>query len=166
MADAVSAGASILAFVLLGLKSVKAARETLASFKDGPDNVKKARSDVEKLRLVLERLSHCRILDAPGTEALRADIVSCFKDIQTFDNKLKQLVPKARSPHRAKYWKRFMAMWDEEALSKMSMRLTNHIASLNFHLNVLQRYKNFLATLWLQCLASSTQSTRSSPRNE
>lgn len=75
MSDPVSAGASVLAFVLLGLKSAKAAYEILSSFKDGPENVKTVRADIERLIFILEKLSNCRLLERTGSEALRTAIV-------------------------------------------------------------------------------------------
>lgn len=139
MSDPVSTGASVLAFVLLGLKSVKVAHEILSNFKDGPENVKIARTDVENLRLVLERLSNCRLLDRSGNEALRAAVDACLEDIQSFAKKLKQLVPEANSSRRSIYQKRFIAAWKEKTLSKICVRLAYHTNNLNLHLNVLQR---------------------------
>jgi hypothetical protein len=135
-----SAGASVLAFVLLSLKSAKVTHEILSSFKDAPDNAKRALTDVESLVLILERLASCRVLEGHGGEGLRGSIDSCRRDIDSFSSKLKSLIPEALTSRRTRYWKRFMGMWDEKALSKMSANLTSHSSKLNFHLAVLQRY--------------------------
>ncbi|KAK4034294.1 hypothetical protein C8A01DRAFT_18873 [Parachaetomium inaequale] len=139
MSDPVSAGASVLAFVLLSLKSAKVAHEILSSFKDAPDNVKRASADVQSLVLILERLANCHVLEGHGGEALRRSIDTCRRDIDSFSIKLKGLIPEASNSRRSKYRKRFLTMWDEKALSKMSADLASHTSKLNFHLAVLQR---------------------------
>ncbi len=129
--------ASVLAFVLLGLNSGKAALKILASFKDAPKNVKNARDDVERLLLTLEQLSTCPALDERGGAPLRALVDACRKDLGSFVHKLTSLTEQAQGLRRDKYWKRFMAMWDEKALSSMSAKLVGHVGNLNLHLSIL-----------------------------
>ncbi|KAK4151156.1 hypothetical protein C8A00DRAFT_17414 [Chaetomidium leptoderma] len=104
--------ASVLAFVLVGLKSAKAAHKILSSYKDGPETVKKAKSDVEGLLQILEQLSKCRALEGDGDEALRAPIEACLRDIESFASKLRSLDPEASKSPWGKYRKRFKAMLD------------------------------------------------------
>ena len=130
--------ASVLAFVVLGLKLAKLAHQTLSSFREAPDNVKSATTDVESLVLVLEKLSECRVLE-DGDEALSAAIGACLDDIDSFAKELKSLTPEAPSSRRRTYKKRFRAMWEEKALSKMSAKVARHAVKLNLYLNVLQR---------------------------
>jgi len=132
--------ASVLAFVLVGLKSAKAAYEILSSFKDGPENVKRATADVEGLLLTLVQLSKCRALEKESSEALRATIDVCLGDMNSFVRELTKLTLEPQSSRHKQYWKRLMAMWEEKALSKMSARVASHTSSLSLWLNVLQRY--------------------------
>ncbi len=133
--------ASVLAFVLLGLKSAKIAHGILTGLKDAPEKVKSAREDVERLLLTLEGLSTCRALEEQGGSALRGSLDACHSDLETFVNKLTSLTQMgAQSSRREKYWKRFLAIWDEKALSSMSAKLVSHTSNLNLHLNILQRY--------------------------
>lgn len=138
--DTVMEPASVLAFVLLGLKSAKTAHSILSSFQDGPENVKRATADVEGLLLTLVQLSKCRALETEGSEALRATIDVCLGDIDSFVRELTKLTLEPQSSRRTQYWKRLMAMWEEKALSKMSARIASHNSSLGLWLNVLQRY--------------------------
>ncbi len=131
--------ASVLAFVLVVLKSGKVAHKILTSFKDAPKSVKSAREDVGRLLATLERLSTCRALNESGDAALRASLDACRSDLGTFINKLTSLTEQAQGSRRDRGWKRFMAMWNEKALSNMSAKLATHVGNLNLHLNILQR---------------------------
>ena len=134
--------ASVLAFVLVGLKSAKLAHKVLTSFKDAPDNVKSATVDVEGLLLTLESLSKCRALgERGGGDALRAPIDACLRDIESFAKELQRLTPEAPNSRREKYKKRFAAMWEEKALTQMSAKIASHAVNLSLCLNVLQRYR-------------------------
>ncbi|KAL2184994.1 hypothetical protein L209DRAFT_755916 [Thermothelomyces heterothallicus CBS 203.75] len=114
----------------------KTAHENLLELKDGPDKVKTAKADVEGLRLVLERQKNCPLLEEHGWEAFRALIKTCCDDVECFADKLQSLAPVALSSRRAKYWKMSMALWEENALWKMSTRLSSHTNSLSLHLNL------------------------------
>jgi hypothetical protein len=132
--------ASVLAFVLVGLKSAKLAHKILASFKDAPDNVKSATADVEGLLLTLEGLSKCRALGEHGGDALRVPIDACLFDIESFVKDLQNLTPEVPNSRRQICKKRLMAMWEEKALTQMSAKIASHAANLNLSLSVLQRY--------------------------
>lgn len=131
--------ASVLAFVLVGLKSAKLAHTILSSFKDAPDNVKSATAGVEGLLLTLEGLSKCRALGEPGGDALRAPIDACLRDIESFAKELQTLTPEASSSRRQRYKKILMAMWEEKALTQMSAKIASHAVNLSLCLNILQR---------------------------
>lgn len=132
--------ASVLAFVLVSLKSAKVAHEILSSFKDAPENVKSATTEVERLLLALERLSTCRALEEHGGEALLAVIDACRNDIESLAAKLTGLTQQAQNSRREKYWKKFKAVWEEKALSNLCAKVASHTGSLNLYLNILQRY--------------------------
>jgi len=139
MADPFSTGASVLAVVLASLKAAKVAHEILSSFKDGPENVKRATADLEGLLSTLEELSTCPALTEHGGEVLREPIDACLGDVESLVAKIKSLTLEAGDPRRVKYRKRFMAAWDEKALSKVSSKVASHTAILNLRLNALQR---------------------------
>ncbi|KXX74907.1 hypothetical protein MMYC01_208951 [Madurella mycetomatis] len=132
--------ASVLAFVLLGLKSAKVAYKILSSFEDAPGNVKSTTADVERLLLTLERLSTCAALEERGGAALRASLDACRNDLESFANTLTSLTHQAQSSRRDKYWKRFMAIWGEKDLLNMSAKVASHTRNLNLYLNILLRY--------------------------
>ena len=131
--------ASILAFVLAGLKSAKIAHDVLSSFNDAPERVRRATVDVKRLRSTLERLSNSRAFEGLSGQILTEPMKACVDDLDDFARKLTRLTLEPQSSRRKKYWKRLMAMWDEKALSEMSDRVANHTAELNLCLNLLQR---------------------------
>jgi uncharacterized protein YicC (UPF0701 family) len=127
--------ASVLAFVPVGLKSAKLASKVLIRFKDAPDNV-----NVEGLLLTLEGLSKCRALREHGGDALRVPIDACLFDIESFVKDLQNLTPEVPNSRRQKCKERFMARWEEKALTQMSAKIARHAANLNLSLSVLPRY--------------------------
>ena len=131
--------ASILAFVLAGLKSAKIAHDVLSSFNDAPERVRRAAADVKRLRSTLERLSKCRVLEGVGGQVFLEPMKACLYDLDAFSLELTRLALEPQSSRRKKNWKRLMAMWEEKALSEMSDVVANHAANLNFCLNLVQR---------------------------
>ncbi len=131
--------ASILAFVLAGLKSAKIAYDILSSFKDAPERVRRATEDVKRLRSTLERLSKCRVLEGPGGRFILEHMDDCLKDLNAFSRELTHLTVEPQSSRRKRSWKRLMAMWEEKSLSDMSDALAHHTASFTFALNTVLR---------------------------
>ena len=136
--DKMADPASVLAFVLVGLKSAKIAHEALSSFKDGPKRVRRATADVKRLRSTLERLSQCRALEGPSGESFVEPMEACLEDLNDFARKLTHLTLEPQGSRRKKYWKRLMAVWDEKALSEISDRVANHTVYLNIELGLIQ----------------------------
>lgn len=60
--EAVGVGASVIAFITLGLKCAKSAHEILSSAKGGSDHVARVERDVQGLLSTLERLARCRVI--------------------------------------------------------------------------------------------------------
>ena len=132
--------ASILAFVLAGLKSAKIAYDVLSSFNDAPERVRRATADVKRLRSTLERLSQSRALEGPRRQVFIQPIMdACLEDLDDFTRELTRLALEPHSSRRKQFWKRLMAMWDEKAVSEMCDRVAYNTAELNFQLSLVQR---------------------------
>ncbi len=131
--------ASILAFVLAGVKSAKIAYDVLSSFNDAPERVRRATADVKRLRSTLERLSQCRVLEGLSGQALAEPMDGCLRDLNFFTRELTRLALEPHSSRRKQFWKRLMAMWDEKAVSEMCDRVAYNTAELNFQLSLVQR---------------------------
>jgi hypothetical protein len=139
--EAVGVGASVLAFVTLGLQSAKAILEILSSVKDGRENVDRPEKDITGLQLTLERLARCRIIAERPDEALAAKIKSCADDMTSFAEKLKKLLSHDGSAF-AGQWKKIKLFLNEKDLAKMSAVVVGHTAGLNLYLKVLERYSS------------------------
>lgn len=137
--DAVSAGASVLAFVGLCVQAAKVIHTVLSGVKDGPQNVQQATTDVYGLYLTLVQLSKCRVLDESGGEALKSRLLACFGDIETFADKLEKLTIDDSEGSRGKYWKRIKAILNEKSLANMSAVVVSHTSALNLQLTAIQR---------------------------
>jgi heme exporter protein D len=137
--EAISAGASVLAFVVLGLQSVKVAHKILSSVKDQNSTVSRAEKDVRRLKSTLERLSSCRIIEERQDDALRSAIEACADDMKTFAEQLRAF-DNAHQPGLGKHWNKVKIFLKEGDLAKMSTVVVNYTTVLNFHIGILERY--------------------------
>jgi hypothetical protein len=136
--EAIGAGASVLAFVTLGLKSAKTIHEVLSSFKDESKIVEQSARNVASLQSTLERLATCRIVRDCPDEALTAKIESCADDMTRFAEKLTELAI-IDSPGLERQWKKLKAFLNEKDLAQISAVVVAHTTGLNLHLKVLER---------------------------
>jgi hypothetical protein len=137
MAEAIGVGASALAFVLLGLKSVKVAYQTLSSIKDGQTHVNQTMSSVLGLQSTLERLSRCRLVVKHQNEGLLKATKACADDMKLFANQLEKF---DKAHHGvARQWNKIKAFLKEEDLKRMSAAVVGHTTALSFHLEILDR---------------------------
>ncbi|OIW25928.1 hypothetical protein CONLIGDRAFT_717590 [Coniochaeta ligniaria NRRL 30616] len=134
--EALGVGASVLAFVIVGLQSAKTIHDILASVKDGSETVDRAEADIMSLQSTLERLASCRIIAERPDEALAAKVKSCADDMTRYAEKLKKLVTDDGSG-LSRQWRKIKVFLNEKDLAKISAVVVGHTAGLNLHLNVL-----------------------------
>lgn len=140
--EAVGAGASILAFATLGLKSAKAVHEILGSLKDGRAHVDAAKRDVRELQSMLERLSRCRVITETSNPdgALAARIKTCADDLKTFADTLRGLaIDGTESRVVGKSLKLLKIFLSEKELARMRAVVLEHTAALSLGLQILER---------------------------
>lgn len=85
------AGASILAFVVLGIKSTKIIHETLSSIKDGPETVQQLARDALQLHWLLLRLKDSRA--AKQDDAIDGHVRDCMDELSRVASELARLQP-------------------------------------------------------------------------
>ena len=139
--DPVNAGASVLAFVVLALKSAKVIHEVLSAVKDGPENVRHLVSDVAQLQGILERLSRLQLGTAVGNgdaKSLEAVVKRCADDVGTIESRLQRLSILPSDKRVGKLWKRLVAAIGEKDLAKMQDTVRGHYMMLNVHLLLTQ----------------------------
>lgn len=160
--DPLTAGATVLPFVILGLQSIKTAFGILSTYKDGKEQVSRTQKDVNSLLSILERLSKSRIITRNQDLALAAMVIECADDITAIDEKLKELTGKNTDEKREetdnntnekreetgnntdsllkRHLKKIKIFFKADDLKKMSTILSRHTTSLNLHLNTTQRF--------------------------
>ncbi|SPO06532.1 uncharacterized protein DNG_09222 [Cephalotrichum gorgonifer] len=136
--EALGAGANALAFVVLALKSAKTIYAVIGDLKDGPNNVRRAITNVNRLLSTLDQLSKCRALDERGSNGLADRMLTCLKDLETFSTKLEGLRVTKSEKRLGMYWKRVKAVLNEKALDNMNDVVAGHTSALNLQLAALQ----------------------------
>lgn len=96
--EAVGAGAHVLAFVILGLKSVKFINEVILAVKDGRGYVDQSQRAVQGLQSTLGRLERYRAVTERPDGAFVAKTKSCVDDMKAIAEKLQTLVVKDIEP--------------------------------------------------------------------
>jgi len=138
--EPVSSGASVLAFVLMGIKSARLLHQALQAIRDGPRHVSQVATDVLRLQSVLKQLSRCHAASHDDDMVLKSQIRSCVGDLDDFARIVLALqVAPADKPHVV-LWKSIKASLGENDLEKMRVVVANHISALSIRLNILQRY--------------------------
>lgn len=97
--EAIGAGASTLAFVLLALKSAKTIRESLSTIRDAPKTVHELSQDIRLLQSVLERLRGCSLSHAPSSTvvSLQDMLQTCTAELASIESSLTQFSAKQNS---------------------------------------------------------------------
>src|SRR5215469_13337511 len=138
--EAVSAGASVLTFLGLALKSAKAIHEVLSAIKDGPQNVQSLVNEVTQLQTILERLSHVHagLTASADSSNLTSYASRCASDTNAFEKQLHCLRLSANDRRVGRFWKRLKVIVSENDLKRMRAIIHGHIMALNLELGLLQ----------------------------
>lgn len=136
--EAIGAGASVLAFITLGLQSVKTIHEILSSVKD-TTRVYGVRQDVQGLQATLDRLSRCRAVAELRDDALATKIEKCAGDLKTFAERLVKLAIDGSEHRLERQVKKLKGFLNEKELKDMGDAIVRHTTSLSLHLKVLER---------------------------
>ncbi|KAM7196352.1 hypothetical protein V8F33_006261 [Rhypophila sp. PSN 637] len=149
--EAIGAGASVLAFLTLGIKSAKTIHKILSLVKDGT-RINRIRQDVQSLQITLDRLSRSRAAAEIRDDALATKIKACANDLKTFAEKLVELTHNGTEPRLARHWKSFKALLNEKDLIDMGDVIVKHTIALSLYLKVLEgdtlyEVQNKLATI-------------------
>ncbi|KAH7141684.1 ankyrin repeat-containing domain protein [Dactylonectria macrodidyma] len=138
MAEAIGAGANVLAFILLGLKSVQCASETFSIIKDGPEIVQQLATDVRQLQSILTWVLQSQA--AANDQALLLQAQQCIQEIQSLAASLQTLRLSPNDKFTGKCWKRLKAIMKENDLDRVSRQVNQHASLLNARIAALSRY--------------------------
>src|SRR5690349_5074849 len=92
MMDAISGGASVLAFITLAIQSAKTISVVLAGIKDSPDNVRRTANTVSMLQWALEQLAQSQQTSgAAFPRGIEDQVKTCSDNLAAFVSKLGKL---------------------------------------------------------------------------
>ncbi|KAK0722619.1 hypothetical protein B0T26DRAFT_749992 [Lasiosphaeria miniovina] len=134
--DVISAGASVVAFIVLGLKSAKIIHEILSN--ESGTHVGQVRAGIQDLQSTLERLQRCRATAELQDQAFQTKIQSCADNLTTFAATLQKLTVTNDGPRFANQLRRLRASWSEKELIRMSNVITRDAGTLKLYLQALE----------------------------
>lgn len=153
--EAIGAGASVLAFVTLGLKSVKIIHEIVASVKDGKVFLEQTRQDIQGLQATLEKLRDCRAIVDRNDHQLADKIKSCAEEMKGIAEKLQALTINGSEPALGRQWKKVKIFLKEKDLERIATTAVKHTTALTLYLQTISRY---LSLAVFTCLSANDQS--------
>ncbi|EMT71109.1 hypothetical protein NOF04DRAFT_13591 [Fusarium oxysporum II5] len=138
--EAIGAGASTLAFVLLALKSVKIVNESLSSIKDAPRIVSELLKDIESLQSVLGRISGSLLRHAPTStiESLNDILQACTTELSSIECRLAKFSTSSGSSRSSRMYKGVLAYVKKEDLENARGRIRDKSTQINLYLSLLQ----------------------------
>ncbi|KAF4436708.1 hypothetical protein FACUT_6303 [Fusarium acutatum] len=138
--EAIGAGASTLAFVLLALKSAKIINESLSSIKDAPRIVSELSKDLESLQSVLGRISGSALQHAPTStiESLNDILQACTTELSSIECRLAKFSTSSGSSRSSRLYKGVLAYVKKEDLENARSRIRDKSTQINLYLSLLQ----------------------------
>ena len=138
--EAIGAGASTLAFVLLALKSAKVINESLSSIKDAPKTVIELLEDIKCLQSVLERLSQCTLQHASisTVDSLTQTLQGCTTELASIEGRLARFLQDTVSSRSRRMYKGVLAYIKKEDLENARRRVRDKSTQINLYLGLLQ----------------------------
>lgn len=133
------AGASIIAFVTVGLQSVKTVYGIISSIKDGPSKLDDLRGAIGNLQSLLEQMQNSPSLAASlmtTSSSLLPLVQRCVDDIQRFEARINRIRVPSGEKFRGKIWKRLKLVFEEDGIPYMISIVTGHLNALSLHCNV------------------------------
>ncbi|KAK3902849.1 hypothetical protein C8A05DRAFT_33423 [Staphylotrichum tortipilum] len=137
--DAISGGASVLAFITLAIQSAKTISVLLAGIKDAPDSVQCTAETVSMLQWALEQLAQCQQTSGAALpQRIEDQVKTCSHNLATFASTLGKLQTLDTDGRGRRVWKRVKAVFDEKELDKMTRIMAAHSSALSLSLQSTQ----------------------------
>ena len=138
--EAVGAGANVLTFVLLGLKSAQVVHDIFSTIRDAPQTVQTLVGHVAQLQGILQSLKtlEYRLASQEAYTALESAVQNCSRDLEDLASKSQQLEVLPTENRAGKLWKRIKATVGEKGLQRMGDSVVRHVVILNTHLQLWQ----------------------------
>lgn len=139
MADPLSTGASVVAFVGLALSSAKAIHDILSTVKDGPQTVKRLADEVKELEHILVRLQQLQTNTINSNDLAELARLSsqCSTSLSGFSTKLQRLGCSDADRRMGRMWKRLKTAITEKDLDHMRDSIRYYTSVLHFRVTLL-----------------------------
>jgi hypothetical protein len=132
-------GASIIAFLSIGLQSVKVVYGFISAIKDGPSKLGDLQGAIESLESFLEQMHNSPgLTTSPITtsDSLLTLVQRCVNDIQRFEAEIRRIYVPLEEKRCGKVWKRLKLAFKEKDIPYMTTIVTGHVNILSLHCNV------------------------------
>ncbi|KAI5458952.1 hypothetical protein BGZ63DRAFT_426265 [Mariannaea sp. PMI_226] len=133
--EAIGAGANVLAFVVLGLKSAKVVYETFSAIKDGPEIVQQLAKDCRQLHSLLTWVRQSQV--AASDPALLQQAQQGAQELQELANSIQNLRLSPADRFSGQCWKRLKVLVKEKDLIRIDNRLLQIALLLSTRISVL-----------------------------
>ncbi|KAK6066682.1 ankyrin repeat protein [Seiridium cupressi] len=168
------AGASIIAFVTIGLQSIKTIYTVISAVKDGPSKLSDLMMAIGSLMSILEHLqNNPRLRPLPRTSStdFAPSIEECTGVMKRFEDQVRKLQITHKETRRGKIWKRLKFVFQEDDIPYIISIITNAMQTLTLHFDIHQvaalsevsaqqsEIRTDLAGISMGILQSSTQHT-------
>ncbi|KAK0736267.1 hypothetical protein B0T21DRAFT_366631 [Apiosordaria backusii] len=135
--DPLSAGASVVTFVGLGLASAKTVYEILSSVKAGNAVVERVARDVQGLAVTLERVKKCPVSDQTDRLTLGLKIKACADDMKACADELEKLATNTPELTVARQWRKVKIFLKEKDVERIGHVVARHTSALNLYLDLI-----------------------------
>ncbi|KAK9774981.1 hypothetical protein AB5N19_12534 [Seiridium cardinale] len=135
------AGASIIAFVTIGLQSIKTIYKVISAVKDGPSKLSDLMVAIRSLMSILEHLQNDpRLRPLPGTNStdFAPSIEECTGVMKRFEDQVRKLQITDKETRSGKIWKRLKFVFQEDDIPHIISIITNVMQTLTLHSNIHQ----------------------------
>ncbi|KAK6072205.1 ankyrin repeat protein [Seiridium cupressi] len=135
------AGASIIAFVTIGLQSIKTIYTVISAVKDGPSKLSDLMMAIGSLMSILEHLqNNPRLRPLPRTSStdFAPSIEECTGVMKRFEDQVRKLQITDKETRRGKIWKRLKFVFQEDDIPYIISIITNAMQTLTLHFDIHQ----------------------------
>jgi Fungal N-terminal domain of STAND proteins len=143
--EAVSAGAGVLAFIAIALRSTKTIYETASIIRNGPAEIEHLASAVYRLQSVLTQLSKLpdvgladSELDLERYNLFSILLKTCNKDVSRFEQEFKKVQTTPEDKKAGIAWKKIKTILKETEFHRIRDVVNNHVTELGVQLSMIQ----------------------------
>lgn len=141
-------GASIVAFVTLGLKSVSVLHKVVSRIKNGPATLEQLAASLSQLGKIMSQVKECQqaLVDSESFSSsglhhaeLESAVKDCYTDLSRLECELRKLTPLLAEKAFGATWRRVKMILKHDEFPSMQATVHRHISVLGFHLQAFTR---------------------------